>query len=217
MLMGQIAPRLRSAIPKTIQRVGAEDSEELVQDGIAMAAHMLHHLEIKGKSVTPGNVAYYCLLHLKSGRRSHSAGRTDTMGCGTQLDSRSCVLSLEEEVGYDPELDQAITLGDLLTGDREDPSMMAARHIDWALFVETHDYRYGVIIQTIAEGGTVKDAAHLCRLGYRQTYEIRRKLEADLREFMGGNALEDALQTPRWKAGILAAREHAACQAERRR
>ena len=43
--MGQIAPRLRSAIPKTVQPVGAEDSEELVQDGFAMAAHMLDQLD----------------------------------------------------------------------------------------------------------------------------------------------------------------------------
>lgn len=34
MLMGQIAPRLRSAIPKCVHPVGAEDAEELIQDAI---------------------------------------------------------------------------------------------------------------------------------------------------------------------------------------
>ena len=87
MLMGQVAPRLRAAI-SVVKPVGTEDAEELVQDGIAMAAHMLHHLEIKGKKVTPGNVAYYCLLHLKSGRRSHSAGRTDIMDAALSSTSR---------------------------------------------------------------------------------------------------------------------------------
>jgi len=37
-------------------------------------------------------------------------GRTDVMGSGTQLDHKAAVLSLEEEVGYDPELDEAIRL-----------------------------------------------------------------------------------------------------------
>ncbi|HEX3940620.1 MAG TPA: hypothetical protein VHX11_03970, partial [Acidobacteriaceae bacterium] len=83
-LVREIAPRLRSAIPG-VRKVGAEDDEELLQDGLTMAAEMLHNLERRGKSVTPGNVAYYCLLHLKSGRRSYSGGRTDVMGSGTQL------------------------------------------------------------------------------------------------------------------------------------
>jgi hypothetical protein len=83
-LVEQIAPRLRSAIPHCVKTVGAEDGEELVQDGIAMAAKMLDTLERKGKQVTPGNVAYYCILHLKSGRRSHSAGRSDVMGSASR-------------------------------------------------------------------------------------------------------------------------------------
>ena len=166
MLMGQIAPRLRSAIPKTVQPVGAEDSEELVQDGIAMAAHMLDQLETRGKSVTAGNVAYYCILHLKCGRRSYSAGRTDTMGSGTQLDHKACVLSFEEEVGFDPELDEAITLGDLLACQVEDPSTVAARNVDWDTFLDSHDYRYGVIVKGMLEGGSLGDAAKECGTGY---------------------------------------------------
>ena len=70
MLMGQIAPRLRSAIPKCVHPVGAEDAEELVQDAIATAAQMLHNVEALGKTVTPGNIAYFTILHMKSGRRS---------------------------------------------------------------------------------------------------------------------------------------------------
>jgi len=217
MLLEHIAPRLRAAIPKVVYQVGAENDEELVQDAIVTAAQLLDAVERNAKTVTPGNIAFYTILHLKSGRRSQCRSRADTMAPGTQLDRKSCVLSMEEEVGYDPELDEAVTLGDVLASNREDPAMAAARNIDWALFIETHDYRYGVIIEECARGGTVKDAAHRCGLGYGHTYQIRRKLESDLREFLGEQALEDALQTPRWKAGILADREHAACQADRRR
>ena len=217
LLLEQIAPRLRAAIPKAVRTVGAEDQEELVQDAIVTAAQMLDAVERNGKTVTPGNIAFYTILHMKSGQRRQCRSRADAMAQGTQLDRKSCVLCLEEEVGYDPELDEAVTLGDVLAGNREDPATAAARNIDWTLFIETHDYRYGVIIEEFAKGGTVKDAAHRCGLGYGHTYQIRRKLEGDLREFMGEQALEDALQTPKWKAGILADREHAACQADRLR
>ena len=129
LLLEQIAPRLRSAIPRNVQPVGAEDDEELVQDALVTAAQMLESVERNGKQVTPGNIAYYTILHMKSGRRSQCRSRADTMAQGTQLDSKSCVPSMEEEVGYDPELDEAITLGSLLAGNREDPSMAAARNI----------------------------------------------------------------------------------------
>ncbi len=58
-LMNEIVPRLRSAIPRCVKPVGAEDAEELVQDGIVQAAKMLDRLERQGKQVTPGNIAYY--------------------------------------------------------------------------------------------------------------------------------------------------------------
>jgi hypothetical protein len=119
-LMEQVAPRLKGMLPR-IKPVGSEDQEELFQDGLALAAKMLHDLEQRGKTVTPGNIAYYCLLHLKSGRRSYGCGRTDAMFSSTQLDGKSSVMSLEEEIGYDPETMDAIHLGDLLTCSNDDP------------------------------------------------------------------------------------------------
>jgi len=94
-LFDQIEPRLRATMPY-IRGVGSEDTEELLQDALAVAAKMLHDLEERGKEVTPGNIAYYTIIHMKSGRRSYSAGRTDVMNAGTQLDSLSLVHSLED-------------------------------------------------------------------------------------------------------------------------
>ena len=62
-----------------IRGVGSEDKEEELQDALAVAAKMLHDLEERGKEVTPGNITYYTILHMKSGRRSYSGGRTDVM------------------------------------------------------------------------------------------------------------------------------------------
>ena len=108
-LMEEIAPRLKAVIPR-IQTVGAEDAEELIQDAMAVAAKMLHELEQRGKSVTPGNVAYYTILHMKSGRRSYSVRRTDVMGSGTQMDGKSYLHSLQEPAGIDPETLEEIPL-----------------------------------------------------------------------------------------------------------
>ena len=216
-LAEQIAPRLRAAIPKCVHPVGAEDAEELVQDAIVTAAQMLDAVERNGKTVTPGNIAYYTILHMKSGRRSQCRSRADAMAQGTQLDHKSSVLSMEEEVGYDPELDEAITLGDHLAGNREDPSIAAARNIDWELFIETHDYRYGVIIRGFAQGKHLVDTAKDCGAGYSRLCQLRQKLIEDLRVFMGDDPIADAVRPPLWKASVMADRERAACQSERRK
>lgn len=217
LLVEQIAPRLRTLVPKSVKPVGAEDAEELVQDAIVIAAQMLHRVEQSGKKVTPGNIAYYALLHMRSGRRSQSANRTDIMAPGTQLDAKSTVLSFEEEVGYDPELDEPITLGELLASDHEDPAMAAARTIDWQLFLATHDYRYGVILKGMAEGRTLKDTAAAQREWYPGMWALKNRMAEKLRQYLGDNAIADSAPTPRWKACIAVDRERTACRVDRRR
>jgi hypothetical protein len=54
-LLEQVVPRLRSAIPRAVRCVGAEDHEELIQDGTAIAAKMLHNAEAAGMSAGSQN------------------------------------------------------------------------------------------------------------------------------------------------------------------
>jgi hypothetical protein len=217
LLLEEIAPRLRSAIPRVVTPVGAEDNEELVQDAVFTAARMLDSVERAGKKVTAGNIAYYAILHMKSGRRGRSCGRTDALASTTQLDARSSVLSLEEEVGYDPETDEAIALGDLLASEREDPALAAARDIDWDLFLTTHDYRYGVIVQGLLEGKNFGETASGCGAGFFRIYQLKAKLAADLLAFMGSQVIADSVRIPAWRAHLVADRERIACRADRRR
>ena len=217
MLVEEITPRLRTLVPKSVKPVGGEDAEELLQDAITIAAQMLHRVEVSGKTVTPGNIAYYVILHMRSGRRSQGSSRVDTMAVGTQLDGSSSVLSFEEEVGYDPELDAPITLGDLLASDHEDPSMEAARNIDWELFIRTHDYRYGIMIKGIAEGQSLKATAERSEHLYASLYGLKERLAADVREYLGDEAVAESVQVPRWKACINRDREKASCRADRRK
>ena len=216
-LVEEIAPRLRTLVPKSVKPVGAEDPEELLQDALAIAANMLHRVEEQGKTVTAGNIAFYTILHMRSGRRSQGSSRVDTMGIGTQLDGSSSVLSFEEEVGYDPELDAPITLGELLASENEDPSMEAARNIDWQLFIATHDYRYGIMIKGIAEGQSLKATAERSGHLYMSLYGLKEKLAEDVREYLGEEAVADSVKLPRWKACINRDREKTACRADRGR
>ena len=217
MLLEEIAPRLRSVIPRCVKTVGAEDSEELVQDATYAAARMLDSVERAGKKVTAGNIAYYAILHMKSGRRGSGCGRTDALATATQLDASSSVLSMEEEVGYDPETDEAITLGDLLASEHEDPALAAARDIDWDLFLATHDYRYGVIVQGLLEGKNFGETASGCGAGFTHIYRLKAKLAEDLLAFMGRQAIADSVRIPAWRAHIVADRERVACRVERLR
>jgi len=50
-----------------------------------MAAKLLDRTERQNKTVTPGNIAYFTILHIKSGRRSTGSSMVDVMGTGTQL------------------------------------------------------------------------------------------------------------------------------------
>jgi hypothetical protein len=51
---------------------------------------------------------------------------------------------------------------------------------------------------------------------YFQVRHLREQLALELREFMGEEALADAMRIPAWHGNIQADHEKAACRAERR-
>jgi hypothetical protein len=217
MLVQEIMPRLHAIIPNAVKPVGGEDAEELVQDSIVVAAQMLHNLEARGKQVTPGNVCYYVTLHMKSGRRSYSAGRTDVMNSGTQLDGKSCVLSMEEPAGVDAETGEEIPLGEMLSDNHmDDPSMCASRNVDWEQFLSTHDGRYGDLVMDIASGKTALGAARENNQSYFRIRMLKERLKEELLEYMGVEAIADAAKIPAWRGNIMADHEKALCRADRR-
>lgn len=112
MLMEEIAPRLKAA-SIYLPRVGADDPEELYQDGLAMAAGMLEAAERQGKEVAPYSIGYYTTRRLLSGRRSTYAGRADVLSPAAQLDGCSRLTSVEEEMN-DLETGESISIGEAL-------------------------------------------------------------------------------------------------------
>ena len=208
MLVHEIAPRLRTLIPQSVTPLGCEDTEELIQDSIALAAKMIHNVEAQGKTVTAGNIAYYAVLHMRSGRRSNGRSNVDVMAPGTQLDQKSSLSSMDDEVAYDPEIDEPITLKDLLASDDEDPSTAGARNVDWDTFIASHDYRFGVFLKGLAEGRTFKEAGRNCGMGKWSGYYLQKQVAKALTEFLGPDAIADSVRTPSWKANLGCRRRH---------
>lgn len=214
-LMDQIAPRLRAAVHH-VRPMGSEDAEELLQDAMVAAAQMLDSLEARGKEVSPGNVAYYVVKNMKSGRRSQSANRTDALSPGAMLDGKSCALSLEEAVGLCAETGETIALGDLLAGAHEDPASAAARNIDWAEFLNEHDDRYTAMVRCAVSGQPMNKLKRKFRVSDSTLSTFKRNLAADIRETMGADVMEVVCRRPCWQAGIDAEWERQRCHHERR-
>jgi len=157
-LQEEIVPRLRSAIPKCVRCVGAEDHEELVQDATALATKMLHNLEVRGKQVTPGNVAYYTIQHAKSGRRSTGSSRVDVMGSTTQLNGSTILHSFSEVVAGDDGQGEPLALQDVISNDREDPATVAARKMDWDRFLDQLSRVERLVVEFLSAGKTLREA-----------------------------------------------------------
>src|SRR5271170_3870277 len=145
-LQEEVVPRLRASIPRNVNQIGSEDAEELIQDSICMAAKLLDNAERANKKVTAGNIAYFTILHMKSGRRSYGSSTADVMGTGTQLNGRSTTYSFDEPV-EGSELGEEFTVNDVLSIDAEDPGQKAARRIDWDEFLTSLSRKEKAVIE----------------------------------------------------------------------
>ena len=217
MLTDEIVPRLRNTIPHQVAFVGAEDAEEVLQDATLMAARILARALANGKTVTPGNVAYYALLHARCGRRSHSAGRSDVMGTRTQIVGNSRVTSLEAPLAPDDEFpDDTCSLGDVLASEAEDPSETAARNLDWQAFVATLDARTRAILSCLAREVPLQTVADAHAVSRSTVQTWRKTLPQAVRAFMGEELLHWLQQAPAWQESLRSFREQLACRVERR-
>jgi len=215
MLVNEIAPRIRS-LTNTVPKVGAEDSEELIQDALAMAASILASVENRGKSsITAGNIAFYAIRLAKAGRRSTGSSKTDVLSPGTQMNGRSRVCSLEEPIGWEEGADEALTLGELLESEAEDPSVTGARNLDWHALVALLDEKARAILKCLAEGRPLLEVAMTYRISRSGVQTLKQKLERVVDEFMGPDVLAQVQRLPRWKDNIRASRERVACRVER--
>ena len=215
LLVHEVVPRLASSIPRSVKMVGAEDAEELLQDATALAARMLNNTEKAGKQVTAGNIAYYTLQHVKSGRRSVGHSNADVLGSATQLNGRSRVSSFDEPVAMEEEHGVEFTVNDVFGDEQEDPSVKAARRIDWAEFLQMQDECCQAIVVALVEGEPMRELTQRFKLSLSSLQNRKQQLGLRIRQFMGDAVVADATRQPRWKDGIVASRERQACRLDR--
>jgi hypothetical protein len=152
LLLQEVAPRLRAAIPQTIPIVVPDDPEELLQDGLAMAIQ-IHRGTVKSrKKVSPGNLAHYALLHLRSGRRSTGIKKNDVLHPAAQLNGHAKVRSMDEPVSDGEDGDEPLTLHDCLAASADDPVTAAARRLDWTSVIQSLDRTAKAILIALIEG-----------------------------------------------------------------
>ena len=208
MLVEEIAPRLRNSIPSRLKPLPPEDSEELRQDTIAMAAQMLASAERNGKDVTPGNIVYFTLKLARSGRRSTGFSKADAFGLGTRLKGRSALLSMDEDMTRgNPDSDGPVSFHDLLATGGDDPSTAGARHVDWEEFMKGLSRNQVRMLTCVAEGNPVGSLTQALRVSASKLSEDKGKLAARMKEFFGPEALKDVMEAPLWRAELRAQRE----------
>lgn len=216
MLVNEVVPRLRAGA-RTIQKIGTEDDEEIVQDATLMAARMMDSAERSGQVFTAGNISYYALRAARSGRRSGYAGRCDVYSPGCQIDGNSRFEALDAEVEVDEEA--CGTLHDIIhpfsPDDHEmDPAGEAARNLDWEAFPANQPSRNRKAILTLAEGGTMREAGIRCGIKDSAALNLKRRIAADLLAFFGEPLVRRLLggMRPDWEACLRSSRERHACQ-----
>jgi DNA-binding CsgD family transcriptional regulator len=196
--------------------VGAEDPEELIQDGTAIAAKLMHTVELRGKIVTAGNIAYYTILHLKSGRRSYGSSSTDVCGIGTQLNGSSRLHSFNEVVAEDERGFEILELQDVISNNHDDPATVAARKLDWAMLLARLSQMEQLVVEFLYAGKTLRDVARKVGLSDSTMQSHRRSIATKILEFMGADVLVDIARRPNWRINLDCERESQACRNDRR-
>ena len=196
-----------------------------MQDSIAIAAKMMDGAEQAGKKVvrfagrgrevSAGNIAFYTIEKLRSGRRSTGSSVVDVFGSGTQLNGTTRLNSLEEVVASSDEGGEIFTFNDVLSRDEEDPSTRAARKMDWEDFLAGLSLRDQAIIQFLIEGKSICSMARKLKVNDSTIQTSKRRLAIKIAEFMGSEILVDIQRRPQWKQNLEATREKLACKYER--
>lgn len=165
------------------------------------------------KQVTPENIAYYTIAHIKSGRRSVGYSKADVYGSATQLAGRARLDSLEEVVASNEETGaEILLLHGVLSRDEEDPSTRAARKMDWDIFIAGLPAREKAVVDFLVAGKTLRQAGQSLGVKDSTMQTSKRNLGAKILEFMGTEILVEIQQRPGWKEGLDATREKMACR-----
>ena len=169
----------------------------------------------QSKEVSAGNITFYTIEKLRSGRRSTGSSVVDVFGSQTQLNGTTRLNSLEEVVASSDEGGEIFTFNDVLSRDEEDPSTRAARKMDWEDFMAGLSARDQAVIECLIEGKPICSMARKLKVNDSTIQTSKRRLAIKIVEFMGSEILIDIQRRPVWKNSLTATKEKMACKHER--
>lgn len=217
LLLNAIQPLIWSAIARgAVKFTGAEDVAEVQQDVLVMAAKILDSVERAGKTVTPGNVAFYAIQAAKSGRRSNSASRVDVLAPSTLLDKKVSLTSVDAPLDFNIDDDGEATLHDILGSTCEAPDCCAARQLDWDMVEPVLDTRQRQILQDSANELPVKLQAEMHDVSPARIVQLKHSIGERIAEVWGGNPSVDAGREPAWCRYVQTYAARRACRYQRR-
>jgi hypothetical protein len=215
LLLQEVRPRPRVSIARTVPMVGAEDRQEMLQDGLVIALHLMNNAERSGKGVTAANAAFYATKYLRSGRRSTGYRKADPLHPASRVNGRCRVHSLEEQVPVDRSSDESMTLGELLPARDDDPATQACRRLDWEDLIQRLDEITGAVLVCLA---TCEELTGLVRRFGKSRSTIQNhkdRLGRLIKDVMGEDILMRVQEQPGWRNDVQALRERLATRWER--
>ena len=218
MLEQSIVPIISATVPRVCRPVRSEDPAELVQDTILTAARMIHAAECAGKPLIARSIAHYAIETTRSGRRALSNRRTDALGAGARMDARSIPVSID---GSGESGDGDGSTGswlDLLADGGEDPSVAAARRLDWEELVRGLDARDREILGGLQAGERQNLLARRLGISAARVCQLRDRLRERIAGAWGDTdmVLRDVVAEPCWGYGMRAGREREAARWDRK-
>src|SRR6266404_1593401 len=167
------------------------------------------------QTVTPGNVAYYAVGHVRQGRRSTGQSKTDPMHPFAQLSGRSCMVSLDAALPSTADGEEPLCLHEVLAAPTEDPAMAALRHLDWERLLLALDARTSAVLVCLVQGEDLTTLVPKLKRSRSAIQTDKQRLAGLAREHLGDDILRQVQELPRWVINVAANRERLACRVER--
>jgi DNA-binding CsgD family transcriptional regulator len=109
-----------------------------------------------------------------------------------------------------------IELNHTLATGNDDPSKIAARHLDWQMVLAGLTKLDLAIVRALADGLTLRQIARAYKMNINRLRELQRRLAAKVVEVMGLDAIDCARVRPQWKINLLTINEQLACRGDRK-
>jgi len=117
------------------------------------------------------------------------------------------VVASNEETGGD-----IFLLHDVLSSDQEDPGTKAARKMDWEQMMKALSPKEQIVINSIVEGRSFRDAAKSFRVSNSTMQKMKHKLAVTIQDYMGCDILADIQCRPKWRNDLDTSKERLACK-----